>query len=83
MFDVRAVRNWIESTDPAEVDRMLWTLRMYAHENCDGFSDLSAALTKQTKAQRERELREATELGKQMNRRNRIRRTAEDIAEAA
>lgn len=83
MFDVRAVRNWIKSTDAAEVDRMLWTLRMYAHENCDGFSDLSAAVTRQTKAQRDEELREATELGKRMNRRNRVRRTAEEIADAA
>ncbi len=62
---------------------MLWALRMYAHENCDGFSDLSAAVVKQTKAQRDKELREATKLGKEMNRENRIRRRAEEIAAAA
>ena len=82
MFDVRAVHSWIETTDASEVERTLWLLRLYAHEHCDGFTELSAETVKMTKAERDKEMREATALGRKLAREGRIQRKAEEIAAA-
>lgn len=82
MFDVRTVQNWINTTEPAEVERTLWSLRMYAHEHCEGFTELSAQTVKMSKAERDKEMREATTLGRKLAREGRIQRTATEIAEA-
>ncbi|WP_394280948.1 hypothetical protein [Corynebacterium sp.] len=80
MFNVRAVEKWIATSEPEEVDSLLWMLRMHAHYNCDGFSDYSSKTVKTTKAEREKELREATKRGKAMAKESRINRKAAEVA---
>ena len=58
-FDFEDMKKWIAQEDAEVVDRVLWQARLHAIYECEGFADLTDVTEKeQTKAARDRELKE-------------------------
>lgn len=84
MTIIKRFQNHLKALDAAEVDRILWQLKMFCIEHVEGYGDYRALQIEQTTAgterQRKKDLEEAAKLANEKFRRRRLEIIAEERA---
>lgn len=84
MTVISQLKNKLKAMSAAEVDRILWQLKMFCIEHVEGYGDYRGLQVEQTAAgterQRKKDLAEATKMANEKFRRRRLEIIAEEKA---